>query len=361
MKLLFRFLTIVAFLNLTHLNLFSQSNALEKEFRIMLDRIYCYDQTENLLGRSADEVYILIFAQKSSGEAKLVRTPGLGNEWNMTKDPKDGDDNPNGNSHAITNKEIFYETLKENEYWDLAITVCEYDSWNSSDLQSRASEVLIASGNPYAAGAGAILGALNLLGVKFEDSDDWMGMIGARISFRNGKLRTSWTSKGGIVNSVPAYDKMNPSKYIFRMNHDGSDYECTFNCEDLNPSKNSFRIKSHWKGGYLMSQSSGLYCCGTIEDDNINFEIEKETDFNYCYIKTNKGKYISRNNGSLFLGTEKSAASLWFLEEVAGQAGKFRIKDRANSTYINIEPGTVVLTPVADYFLSAWWQFEPAD
>ena len=108
----------------------------------------------------ADEVYILVAAQKNDGPPVTTRLPAdairqPNGHWDMN----DGDqptDNPTGDSHCITNKTLLVTELSEGGTLDAAIMVMEEDGGSLKQFQEVAAQALLQSGNPYAVGAGAM-------------------------------------------------------------------------------------------------------------------------------------------------------------------------------------------------------------
>jgi len=183
-------------------------------------QLCCNKTTES----GADEVYILVMGQSSDGRKYFDRAPAPNAHWDMN----DGDqpnDNSSGDSRCISNKTLFSGDLANGQTWWLNIVISEEDGGTSRSFQENAGNLLIATGNPYAATAGAILQGLSALGFNITDSDDWMGMVGVKVTNNNGAISVEWTSKEGISSGN---DQPQATANVFTMNHDGSDYSGGF-------------------------------------------------------------------------------------------------------------------------------------
>src|SRR5262245_48728669 len=112
---------------------------------IILDTLECDKTTES----GADEVYIMAFAQYSNGTKLGQRIPGEGAHWDMN-DGNQPTDNPNGDSHRITNKTLFVADLQPGQSCDVVFMVMEEDGGTSQQIQAIAAQVLQQTGNPYA-------------------------------------------------------------------------------------------------------------------------------------------------------------------------------------------------------------------
>lgn len=223
----FNLCVITAIASLCWISAYSQTgpNIVAKKTKAVNLQVYfrqlCCDKTTEL---GADEVYIIVLGKSSTGQVYSGREPGPEAHWDMN-DGNQGTDNPNGDSHCITNKQLFYGNIEDGETWWFNIQVGEEDGGTTRGIQEKAADILSMIDNPYAQGAAAILSVLNQFGFCFEDTDDWMGMIGVQVTNQGGQLQIHWNGKEGIVHSIPDPDDPgNPAKMEFRMNHDGSNY-----------------------------------------------------------------------------------------------------------------------------------------
>lgn len=184
-------------------------------------RQFCCDHTTE---HGADEVYFIVTGMSNKGQEMNVRKPGTSLHWDMN-DGAQPIDNPWGDSHCITMRNVCTVDIDDGETWDINIALCEEDGGTTKLYQEIASELLVEIGDPFAVGAGTLLGALTELGVNVRDSDDWMGMIGVRVTNNGGRLSVAYHGKDGIVSGTrDPDDPGNMSKAEFRMNHDDSNY-----------------------------------------------------------------------------------------------------------------------------------------
>lgn len=180
----------------------------------------CSDKTTE---NGADEVYIMVYARRSDGATYLQRWPSnapgeSSGHWDMN----DGDqptDNPDGDSHCITNKTLFSEDIEPGQSWQVTVILAEEDGGTSADLQNTVGELASAVPDPFVSGAGAVLVALSELGLKIEDSDDYIGSFSVRISAGDDGLSTEWNAGDRI-----AEDSTDGAAKVYRMGGDGSNY-----------------------------------------------------------------------------------------------------------------------------------------
>lgn len=188
-------------------------------FQLEVRQLCCNKTTES----GADEVYIMVMMQGDDKSNKYFdRVPP--SHWDMN----DGDqptNNPNGDSHCITQRPLYYGDLKDGETKWFNIVVSEEDGGNTSGYQAAASSLLIKTGNPYAVGAGIVIGALTELGFSITDSDDWMGMFGVKVTNNHGQMSVVWVPKDGVAGSHSNIMQPNAD---FTLTHDGSNYTGSF-------------------------------------------------------------------------------------------------------------------------------------
>ena len=194
-------------------------------FKLVMRDLICNKTTES----GADEVYLLINGKDPNNTGYLERFPGSNFHWDMN-DGDQGVDQSSGDSHEITNKVLVAGTLRQGESWSLNLTLMEEDGGESRGYQQQAAEMLRLCDDPYAQAGGKILDVLTRLGFFLVDSDDWMGMLGCKISNLDGTLLVEWLSKDGIADAIgDPQDPKNINKIQTVMTHDGSSYRGTFN------------------------------------------------------------------------------------------------------------------------------------
>jgi hypothetical protein len=183
--------------------------------QVKIDTLECDDTTE----AGADEVYILAFGKRSDGATYTVRHPGDGAHWDMN-DGNQPTDNPNGDSHRITNKTIFVGDLTPGQSWDVLFMVMEEDGGTTKTVQEIGAGFLVESGNPYAIAGGVALGILTSLGLFIRDTDDYIGSFAVHIVNENGAIRVVWRTVDRVF---AQYTFKNG--FEFDMNGDGSLYK----------------------------------------------------------------------------------------------------------------------------------------
>jgi len=188
---------------------------------ITLSGLACDKTTE----RSADEVYILVSGVRSDGVTHSARLPTDNGYWNMN-DGSQQTDNPNGDSHIITNRLLFSSDLPIDQAWNLVFILMEEDGGTTVTPQQITSALLKNSGNPYLIAVGGILNILTSLGVYKKDTDDYIGSFGVCIQNTNGNISAQWSPKDNVIDDVtPQKDpNVGPNGHGFRMNGDGSNY-----------------------------------------------------------------------------------------------------------------------------------------
>lgn len=171
----------------------------------------------------ADEVFIMVIGRRSDGTVYAERIPGEGQHWDMN----DGDqptNNSSGDSHIIAGKDLFVAELPQGQTWEVLFTIREEDNGNTAKAQAAAAALLVNSRNPYAAGAGAILGALTVAGMRVDDTDDTIGSFGAQIYNDKGNLIMTWKNVDRVASEIVGTDGRGNNGHEFRMNGDGSNY-----------------------------------------------------------------------------------------------------------------------------------------
>ena len=96
-------------------------------FSLFMRELCCDKTTE----QGADEVYIIISGKKSDGAVYDNREPGNSRHWDMN-DGSQPTNNPNGDSHCITDRVLFTGDLKDGQTWWLNVIVGEEDGGTSS-------------------------------------------------------------------------------------------------------------------------------------------------------------------------------------------------------------------------------------
>jgi hypothetical protein len=190
-----------------------------KQVRLTLESMTCNKTTE----AGADEVFIMVSARRSDGVTSLTRLPGDGRHWDMN----DGDqptDNPNGDSHTITNRPLFAGDLLPGQSYDLAVTVMEEDGANTARAQELLAAKLASTGNPFALAGAGIISLATALGIHVDDSDDVPGAFSVHIVNDGGKVAGSFAG----IDRVAAEEAPSDSRHGFRFNGDGSTYSATF-------------------------------------------------------------------------------------------------------------------------------------
>jgi hypothetical protein len=211
-----RFLPIAILIMVT----FSLTSA--QTVRLGMRQICCDKTTE----AGADEVYILVYGRRSDGQATFEqRLPGPGMHWDMN----DGDqptDNPNGDAHCRTNKNLFTGEIPAGQSWDVVVLVMEEDGGTSAQWQRAASSAAIKSGNPYAIAAGSILAVYtSLFGAIINDTDDYIGSFAAHITNDCGSIHVDWRPIDRVAHMIPDPNYPgNANRREFRMNGDGSNH-----------------------------------------------------------------------------------------------------------------------------------------
>ena len=165
-------------------------------------RQFCVDKTTE---NGADESYIAVVGTRSDGVTFSARLPADepqkdAGHWDMN----DGDqptDNPDGDSHCITNKAVISTELKPGQSLSLLILLMEEDE-NTEKIQDLAAAVLAAIGNPYTVAAAAVLETLTRLGVTLvPNSDEIYGSFGVNITNKDGEISAKWSSKNTVESS----------------------------------------------------------------------------------------------------------------------------------------------------------------
>jgi hypothetical protein len=199
---------------------FSNGNA--QTMQVYL-RQFCCDKTTEA---GADEVYLIVTGRSSNGYELNVRKPGTNLHWDMNDGDQGNDrDKVAQDSHCITDRPVATLDIAEGETWNINIALCEEDGGTSQDYQQIASQLLIKIGDPFSVSAGVFLNALTQLGLFIRDTDDWMGMIGVKVTKRQGKLEVQYKGKDGIVSSGRDPDYPGAMERAeLRMNHDGTNY-----------------------------------------------------------------------------------------------------------------------------------------
>ena len=193
--------------------------------QLFMRALCCDDTTE----QGADEIYIIVMGQCTDGRQIVLRIPSPTDHWNMSDDDDDGNDNPSGDSHCVTNKILFSESIDNGQAWSLYVMVMEEDNgFDFNKLQQGIAAVLLKSGDPYAAAAGAILGALSFIGINISNSDDTPGQFAVKIAKDDkGYVTAQWQPKLGIKdadNNADPADRNNPLKRELRMQNDSSNF-----------------------------------------------------------------------------------------------------------------------------------------
>jgi hypothetical protein len=180
----------------------------------------CDDTTEE----GADEVFIMVIGRRTDGATFHSRWPAEGQHWDMN----DGDqptDNPSGDSHMITKKPLFAGELSAGQSWDVVVAIMEEDGGNSKQAQEAASDLLIASANPFAVTGGILLKAITNAGLKFiNDTDDFIGSFAVHIANDNGTIKVTWNSVDRVKSEITGIDNMADRGHEYRMLGDDSDY-----------------------------------------------------------------------------------------------------------------------------------------
>jgi hypothetical protein len=202
-----------AFFTLSLLVSVDANSATTIEF--LSDALECNKTTE----KGADEVYVVIVAQRSDGANLGGRLPGPGMHWDMNDNPKLGVNRPSGDSYRRMGS-WFTATVKPGESLDVVFLVMEEDGGNTQFAQKNVGAVLLQTGNPIAAGAGAILQGLASLGFYAEDTDDFIGSFGAHVTNVDGKISVEWRPMDRVYATHPY-----KNGFEFDMNGDGSHYK----------------------------------------------------------------------------------------------------------------------------------------
>jgi hypothetical protein len=180
----------------------------------------------------ADEAYLFVAGLRSdntnaSPQQYSARLPDANDplhrgdvrfHWDIN-DGGQPDNNPSGDSHCIRDRVLFEGDLPEGQSWDFSLIFMEEDGGNSALAQDILAGILMKSGDPYAATAGGVLGVMTALGVRINDTDDYLGSFSLRIKNSGGKLTVDWKS-------IDRINYLSPSgNYAeVKMNGDGSDY-----------------------------------------------------------------------------------------------------------------------------------------
>lgn len=188
---------------------------------IVLSGLACDKTTE----ASADEVYILVSGLRSDGLQYSARLPTDNDQWDMN-DGGQPTDNPNGDSHIITNRLLFSGDLAQGQSWNLVFILMEKDGATTATAQDVTSYLLTSSSNPYQIAVGGILSALTFLGLYKTDTDDYIGSFAVCIKNMGGVISADWLPKDNVIDDVtPQRDpNVGPNGHGFRMNGDGSNY-----------------------------------------------------------------------------------------------------------------------------------------
>ncbi len=190
-----------------------------QQVQLSIESMTCNKTTE----KGADEIFVLIAAHRSDGVTTLTRWPGEGSHVDMN----DGDqptDNPDGDSHTITNRVLFVGELSPGQSYDLAVTIMEEDGGNTAKAQAALAAGLAKAGNPIAVAGGAVLGLITAAGIHVEDSDDVPGAFSVHLVNKAGAIQATFEP----VDRVEAEEAHPDLRHGFRFIGDGSRYSATF-------------------------------------------------------------------------------------------------------------------------------------
>ena len=186
--------------------------------KLLMNRLCCDKTTEE----GADEVYIIIAGKNSNGETFSVRFPGEGKHIDMN-DGNQPSDNPNGDSHCITNRILCSVDILPGQSWDIIVLIMEEDGGTTKTAQEIGAAILDNTGNPAAIVVGEVLGILTELGVYREDTDDYIGSFAMHASNdSDGQVRNSYRpiDRARVTLMAPEATR----QVQFRFDGDGSDY-----------------------------------------------------------------------------------------------------------------------------------------
>ena len=192
---------------------------------VMGFRQLCSDKTTE---SGADEIFVTTFSQRGNEKWIGSRAPGNAQHWDMN----DGDqptNNPNGDSHCITDRVLFQGELADGESYQLNVSVMEEDGGTTKTAQEVASQIAVNLPDPRVQAAGTVLAFVTKFGVRLEDTDDVIGSVNLRITNTAGAINVQWgnTERVSGNQADPSFGGES-SRRELRMNGDGSNYVTWF-------------------------------------------------------------------------------------------------------------------------------------
>lgn len=185
----------------------------DREVELFLRNIWSDQTTEH----GADEVYVLVLATSNDGRRIATRIPAnaphmAAGHWDMNDDKELGCNRSTGDSHCIEDRSLGTFSTNGGRTWDVVVAFMEEDRGLGRHVEDILTEAIATSDGNF------IVAALNvLLGLWKDDTDDFLGSVGAHISAG----RVSWRKIDRILQAVPY---PNERRYGFQLVGDGANY-----------------------------------------------------------------------------------------------------------------------------------------
>lgn len=185
------------------------------EVELFLRNVFCAKTTEP----GADEVYVLVLGKSSDGKSVATRIPAnapnaASGHWDMNDNQGLGCNRPSGDSYCIENKSLGFFSTASNTSWDVVVVFMEEDRGLGKNVEDIVRDAVANSGGDF------IVGAVNLLlGLVTNDTDDFIGSVGAHITANS----VTWRDVDRVRFHVP-YPNDPLRLYGFEMNGDGAQY-----------------------------------------------------------------------------------------------------------------------------------------
>jgi hypothetical protein len=183
---------------------------------LKVDALCCDKTTE----QGADETFFEVIAKRSDGAVYGQRWPAPQGHWDMN-DGGQPTDNPNGDSHCITNKSLFSGDLTPGQAWDVIVSVMEEDGGNTRDAQEAAAAMAASSGDPFAMTGPALMN-LTKNSNFVVDTDDYVGSFAVHIANNGGIITYQWRGIDRVGSVDAAHD--GGVQHEYRFVGDGSNY-----------------------------------------------------------------------------------------------------------------------------------------
>ncbi len=158
-------------------------------FALTLDHLRIDKTTE----RGADETFALVTVQRNGKLESVTRLPGETDHWDMN-DTANNDCGRNTGCDSRWKNQIPLAAgpLKSGDIVTIVVRMMEEDDGSTQSIMPALRRGLEATGDPYAATASSILGIITAMGLKFENTDDFLGSFYVTIRNEAGVLRTNW-------------------------------------------------------------------------------------------------------------------------------------------------------------------------